>query len=328
MRLPALIAWLLGIGLLAGLVALNDPAEVFAGIGALRLWLPLVILFHAVPLFFDIVAWQRLFTAPPSLMALFRIRWIAEGMNGLFPVPHLGELLRADLARRLTSGGDAGASVVVDVTLGVATQILFAAFGLALFSVVSRNSPLLRALFLAMALLTVSAGVFYLLQRAGMFTLAAAVVRRWSGAARRVFDMDDARALDGRVRALYGRRDALFSSAIWRLAGWMAGAGEGWLILYGLGHPVGLVDAIILESLSQAARTAAFAIPGGLGVQDGALLVLCTQLGLGAEVGLALSLTKRCRELVLGLPALSIGYVIQARRVAATGGWRDEPPPA
>jgi len=84
----------------------------------------------------------------------------------------------------------------------------------------------------------------------------------------------------------------------------------------------------MLESLSQAARTAAFAISGGLSVQDGALLLLAMQLGLGAEAGLALSLAKRCRELALGAPLLLTGYITAARRLAATGEWQGAPPPA
>ncbi len=319
MRFTTIIAWLLGAALLAALVALNDPARVLDAVVALRGWLLLVILFHAVPLLLDAAAWQRLFSAPPSLAALVGIRWIAEGVNGLLPVPHLGELLRADLARRVARPGEAGASVVVDVTLAVATLVLFAALGLALFSLLIGGNALLQGLLIAVAVLTGCGAAFYFLQRAGLFTLATSVARRWSATARRHFDMDEARALDGRVRALYGRRRGLLVSAVWRFAGWLAGAGETWLILHGLGARTGFAEAVMLESLSQAARTAAFAIPGGLGVQDGALLLLCAQIGLGAETGLALSLAKRCRELVLGLPGLLAGYVIGTRRVAAAG---------
>jgi hypothetical protein len=32
-----------------------------------------------------------------------------------------------------------------------------------------------------------------------------------------------------------------------------------------LGHPIGLAEAVILESLGQALRSAGFALPGGLG---------------------------------------------------------------
>jgi putative membrane protein len=328
MRFSIVIAWLLGAAILALLVALNDAGRVLQSVAALRSWLLLVVLFHAVPLFIDIIAWRRLFIFAPPRRTLFAIRWIAEGVNGLFPVPHLGELVRADLTRRISRFEEAAASVVVDLTLGVATEVVFAALGLALFSLLTGSGPLERALLLALAVLALGATTLYLVQRAGVFTFAAALARRWSGSARPIFGRDDARALDGRVRALYRRRAPLAIAGLWRFLGWLAGAGETWLILYGLGHPVGLAEAVILESLSQAARTAAFAIPGGLGVQDGALLLLCSQLGLGAEIGLALSLAKRCRELVLGFPALVIGYLYQVRRLAAADASPNEQPPA
>jgi putative membrane protein len=328
MRVSTIVAWLLGVGMLVALVALNDPLRVLGAVAALRFWLILVVLFHGVPLFFDVLAWHTLFQAPPRFAALYRIRWIAEGVNGLFPVPHLGELLRAEQTRRIARPGEAGASIVVDLTLGVATELLFAALGLALFGFFIRSDALLRGLVIAVAVLGLAGACFYALQRAGLFALAAAIARRWSAPARRRFDMEDARALDRRIRALYGRRARLLASSAWRFIGWLTGAGETWLILYGLGHPIGIAEAVMLESLSHAARTAAFAIPGGLGVQDGALLLLSVQLGLGAEAGLALSLAKRCRELALGAPALFAGYITEARRLATTGGWRGAPPPA
>lgn len=78
MRLSTFIAWLLGVALLVGLVAVNDPAEVLRAVARLRYWRLLAILFHAVPLWFDVVAGQRRFAAPPRLSALLRIRWIAR----------------------------------------------------------------------------------------------------------------------------------------------------------------------------------------------------------------------------------------------------------
>ncbi|MGH6980541.1 MAG: lysylphosphatidylglycerol synthase domain-containing protein, partial [Stellaceae bacterium] len=123
-------------------------------------------------------------------------------------------------------------------------------------------------------------------------------------------------ALDDAVRGIYMRRTALFRSAAWRLVGWLIGAGETWLVFHALGQPVDVADAIIIESLGHAARSAAFVIPGGLGVQDGALLILATALGLGPEAGLVLALTKRLREVVLGLPALATGYAMVARRLS------------
>jgi uncharacterized membrane protein YbhN (UPF0104 family) len=84
------------------------------------------------------------------------------------------------------------------------------------------------------------------------------------------------------------------------------GAGEVWLALHFLGHPIGFERALLLESLGQAVRTAAFVVPGALGIQEGGYLVLGTVLGLTPETALALSLAKRVREIVLGVPGLVV----------------------
>ncbi len=82
------------------------------------------------------------------------------------------------------------------------------------------------------------------------------------------------------------------------------GVGEVWLALSFLGHPVSLLSAMMLESLGQAVRAGAFAVPGALGVQEGGYVMLGRVLGLGPETALALSLAKRVRELLLGIPGL------------------------
>ena len=89
----------------------------------------------------------------------------------------------------------------------------------------------------------------------------------------------------------------------------------------------------MLESLILATRTAAFFVPGALGVQEGVLVLLGGMIGLGPEVALALSLVKRVRELVIGVPGLLAWQVAEgknllsrsARRAAAA---RAPEPPA
>jgi hypothetical protein len=63
-------------------------------------------------------------------------------------------------------------------------------------------------------------------------------------------------------------------------------------------------NALLLESVGQAIRGAGFAIPGALGVQEGGYLLLAPLAGLPPSAGLALSLAKRTRELLLGIPGL------------------------
>jgi uncharacterized membrane protein YbhN (UPF0104 family) len=88
------------------------------------------------------------------------------------------------------------------------------------------------------------------------------------------------------------------------LIGWLVGTGEVFLILELLNKPVSWLNALLLESLGQAIRGAAFAVPGALGVQEGGYLLLAPLAGLPPDTALALSLAKRAREIILGLPGL------------------------
>ena len=80
-----------------------------------------------------------------------------------------------------------------------------------------------------------------------------------------------------------------------------------------MGSPVSWGDALVLESLGQAIRGAAFAIPGSLGVQEGGYLLLAPLASLAPEVALALSLGKRAREVLLAVPGLVYLHLSERR---------------
>jgi putative membrane protein len=145
---------------------------------------------------------------------------------------------------------------------------------------------------------------FYLFQRRGLFGR----VMRWASrfAGKRDWSelMSQANAIDAAVHGTYRRRRAAGWSFLLSLIGWLVGTGEVYLILVLLNSPVSWRDALLLESLGQAIRGAGFAIPGSLGVQEGGYLLLAPLAGLPSNVALALSLAKRARELLLGLPGL------------------------
>ena len=110
-------------------------------------------------------------------------------------------------------------------------------------------------------------------------------------------------------------------SELWHVLSWVLGAGETWLALGFLGHPVDLRTALVIESLGEAIRTVAFPIPAALGVQEGGLVLLGGLLSLTPDVSVALSLAKRVRELGLGIPGL---VVWQAEHAATTFARRRE----
>ena len=76
------------------------------------------------------------------------------------------------------------------------------------------------------------------------------------------------------------------------------------MLLRALGVEVGPAAAFIIESLAMAARSAGFAVPGSVGVQEGGFVLAGSLFGLDAETGLSLSILKRLRELVVGSAAL------------------------
>ena len=80
-----------------------------------------------------------------------------------------------------------------------------------------------------------------------------------------------------------------------------------------LTHPVTFDVAVALESLTIAARSVFFIAPAGLGVQEAGLVGFGSLYGLSGEVAIALSLAKRAREVLFGLPALAAWQCLRGR---------------
>jgi hypothetical protein len=80
---------------------------------------------------------------------------------------------------------------------------------------------------------------------------------------------------------------------------------------------VPLREAFIIESLGAALRSAGFAVPGALGVQEAAFIVVANPLGVPTETAIAMSMIKRVRELVFGLPGLAFWQWSEGRHLAA-----------
>jgi putative membrane protein len=308
LRSTAVFAWLAGLGLTVLLIAAQGAAEV-AGALELAGWSALALgLAHLGTLLADTLGWRALLWPPHRrpLSSLLVKRWISMSINGLLPVAQVGgEFVRARLlARSGTPAPTAGASVVVDLTAGLVTQIAFAALGIVLLVQQLGHRGELLDLTLGLALFGLLLLAFALIQRRGLFALLARPVERLArGPAWRAL-IGNAAALDAEVALRYRRPRALALCAAWRALGWLAGGVEIWLAFLVLGQPVGLAEAIVLESIGQAARSAGFVIPGGLGVQEGGILISGVWLGLAPEVVLAAALLKRARELVYGVPGL------------------------
>lgn len=307
-------SWLLSIGVLlfvAVLVSQDLPAIVatlaHAGWGLL-----LVAVFHLLPLWLDAAAICVLFE-PGSSRRPWRdsvlARWVGESANSLMPAGQLGGpvLMARYLARHGLPMEEAAAAITVSTTLQTFAQIAFALLGVVVLGTQTGHfSPaaLRTAALIASAFLAVQVGGFYLIQRRGLFSKLMGAVRRFSRKRDWSLWVAQAQAIDLAVQSTYRRNGPVTASFLLSLVGWIVGTGEVYLIAALLGTPVSWRAAFVLESLGQAIRGAGFAIPGALGVQEGGYLLLAPLAGLAPGAALALSLAKRARELLLGLPGL------------------------
>src|SRR5262245_44291488 len=306
-----------GVLLFTALLAYHGAHQVGAALGVAGSGLIVVALYHLFPLVLDALGWWRLLAGerPPFRTIVFG-RWLGESVNTLLPAMQVGgNLVKARfLTRRGIPGTTAGASVVVDVTLLVLSQILFTLVGLTLLLVHLGGGSLTAPVLAGLAVMGTLLGGFYLAQRRGLFAVLAGLLERVARGTDWTTLSASASALDESVARLYRDRPALAVAAGWHFLSWVVGAGEVWLALTVLGHPVEFPTALLLESLGQTIRAGAFLVPGALGVQEGGYLLLGRVVGLAPETSLALSLAKRVRELLLGVPGL-IAWQIE-------GAWR------
>jgi len=306
--------WLLSAGLLLfiGVLVSQGLPGILSTLSVAGWGLLLVAAFHLLPLVLDAEAIRLLLNrsvVPHVLREVILTRWAGESAMCLTPGGQIGGpvIMARHLAQRGMSMPEAAAAITVSTTLQTLAQIVFALMGVALLG--EHASRLLPAavrtsLWVAGAALVLTVVPFYFVQRHGLFSRLLRMAMRFAGNRDWSELVSQAEAIDEAVNRVYRRRGRAAWSFVLNLIGWLVGTGEVYLILVLLNSPVSWRDALLLESLGQAIRGAAFAIPGSLGVQEGGYLLLAPLVGLTPNAALALSLAKRTREILLGLPGL------------------------
>jgi putative membrane protein len=243
-------------------------------------------------------------------------RWVREAMNSLMPVAQVGGDIVGARLLALKGAGAAvgGASIVVDKTVEILTQFVFAIFGVGLILVVSADRSLGWSVAIALLIFGPLLVGFVIAQRMGLFHLLEKLLLKLEDRSDWL-SLGNVTGLHDTILRLYRDRGGIVLSAMYHLLAWVLGIGEVWLAVYFMGYEVTLVAATIIESLSQAVRSAGFFVPASLGVQEGGFLLFGTMMGLSPEVALALSLLRRVRQILVGVPALLVWQVYEGRRM-------------
>lgn len=300
-------------------VALRSAQATLSG-ALVRDCLPLLGLaapWFCVPLFATALSWWLLFP-PGSRLPLGEatlLSWIGLAVNWVLPVATLGgEVAKFELATRPSGArgrgrGVVAATLVVDKTTQVITQLVLVGVALAALSELSGRTSALAASGRGVVLVGLALGIFLWGQHAGMFgrTL------RALGQGEHRFG-EAANRLDAEIAAIYRRRLALSGALLCRLAFRLLFAAEIYWAFQLFDVDCPLTTLLLLEGVVQGARMSAFVVPAGIGVQEGALLAAGQLLGLPVEALMAAAVLKRLRELAVSLPALLVWQILRFRK--------------
>lgn len=312
---------LLGTALLAGVVAQTDLSVVGRLLGQIGPWAVLSILgVYGLAHLCLAASWQLTLpgaeSTPRWLWRTWRVLMVGSAIESVTPFASLGGepvkamLLKRHYGVRLT---DASTSLVLTRMTDLVAQVAFISVGLLLMF----RGQVLPASYragaaAALALFSVGILLFLLLQtRRGFSRLHAWLERGPLGArlsARVVVALDALHEVEDQLVAFYRDRRARFAaSSLCALAEWTGNAIALWLAARALGYAVGMGDALVMEAFVALVRSTLFFVPGDVGTQEAAQVLICNAITGSAEAGLALAAIRRARDLLWIAGGLAIG---------------------
>jgi putative membrane protein len=330
-RMTAFLLGLAGAALLTGLLLREGVQEVAAAVAGAGWGLLFVSVLHLLRVLADTSGWLMLIPKHNRLPLRtgFWMHWLGETVSDLLPAARIGgDILTARLAAlRGMPLAIAVASLLVDVTACVFTKIIFTITGLLLLIGATGRTNIVGPAVIGVLIGILAVGGFYSVQRLGIFRWGALFASRLGKSTAWLSLAKGGAELDATVQALYARRGGVALCCFWSLISWLIGSGEVWIALRALGVPANFVTAVILETVVQGVRGTMFLIPGALGVQEGGYLVVGGLLGIPGTTALALSLIRRARELILGVPGLIVWQLIEGRHLWHKGSIQKASPP-
>jgi putative membrane protein len=207
---------------------------------------------------------------------------------------------------------------LTDLTTEFLAQIIYVVFGIVIWSALTpHNSAALSAttmVGLALMIIAVIGVTFKVVQRYGKHLASKVAVRLFPST------VPATEAAAASIREIFQRRGWVGLSFLIHCAGWVASAFSTWIALLLMGVHVQVTSVLAIESLVCAARSIAFLVPNAIGIQEAAYAAVAPLFGIGPEVGLAISLLKRVRDVAVGVPILLLWQGAESRRFLACTG--------
>ncbi|MGH6985602.1 MAG: lysylphosphatidylglycerol synthase domain-containing protein [Caulobacteraceae bacterium] len=322
LRLWAMVAMVLGVALATAVAGWVGFGRVFGALERIG-WqgLATLVIWSVLPWGLLGFAWFLLLPGQPmrDLRIFVAARVIRDSVGELLPFTQIGGFAagaRAVVLQGLSSE-TASSTTVVDVTNELIAQLGFTAIGLTMLAsrlgAEAPHSPVIEAGVVGLILTSAATAFFIVFQKSGMPILARLTRRIAPSAAADVGDFSSA------VNALYEPPLRLAAAAFIHLCAWIASAAGAWAALAVAGWPISLGRMLAIEALICAVRSAAFFTPMAAGIQEATYAVIGPLFGLPADMAVAVSLMKRAKDFIVGLPALAVWQTFEGRRLIRAG---------
>jgi glycosyltransferase 2 family protein len=266
-------------------------------------------------------AWYVLSPAssPTRARVFIWARMVRDATSELLPFSHLGGIVlgaRAAISKGLPQPL-ALASIVTDITSEMLAQIAFTAAGIIILIISAPHnspaSPVTHTAVFGLITIALSCAAVFALQRYGR-TLTRKLTSRLFPSLAAITD-----SIVNCIQEIYGRPGKVGLSVLFHCGGWLASALSTWIALFLMGVQANIWVALAIESLVCAVRSMAFWVPNGLGVQEVAYAAIAPLFGIGPEVGLAISILKRARDVAVDVPILLCWQWSEGRRFLGYG---------
>jgi hypothetical protein len=286
---------LAGLALLGYMLSKLSLARLAADLARVGPWALVTPLLACGWLYGNAMALYVFLPSAVSKWGLWRNRFVSEGYNNILPLLGLGgEGFKVQHLARVIALDDAVTATLkerlVDSVLGLWQPAVCVAIGAWLL-------PLPRAAHDAAIASAVGSFVLGCVAVAAIFT---PWPYRLAARAARLVDRKAASEGDApKPRPRLGVRATIIAIA-WMLAGRVLGVGEIALIMWRLGQTPSLhalVEWIFLYGAFGVVGTIAWPVPGNIGVNEAAAVLLFQWLGLPPDDGMALALVRRARLL-------------------------------
>jgi putative membrane protein len=247
-------------------------------------------------------------------------RMVRDSSINLLPFSQFGGFVFGARAVMLHGLGwpIATATTVVDLTAEFLAEVVFAGMGLVITLARDPHTDLRLPLELGLGGAALGAAIFIWAQRGGSSLFArisSRIAARRIGGARQMVER-----LHEEMDAIYRQTGRLAVGFLLHLVGWIGTGVGGWIAYRILGANIDLGAGIAIEALVAALAAATFLVPVNAGIQEAGYAGLGAVFGVPAELSLAVSLVRRARDLVIGIPILLIWQGLELRRLRTAAG--------